>query len=126
MDRHDDAAQGDTTAKLPGFTGASGLPSNDDAMETLRAKRHDGHGNEEAVGSGHIKKDNHKGLPDGLADGHENGHVNGVNGNGHNGHDGHDIYNSYSSIGSGDRSHFLGGEHRYSTLGPNMVGNNLV
>ena len=122
MDRHDDAAQGDTTAKLPGFTGASGLPSNQDAKETLRAKRQDGHGNGEAVGSGHIKQDNHKGLPDGR----ENGHVNGVNGNGHDGHDGRDIYSSYSSIGSGDRSHFLGGEHRYSNLGPGMVGNNLV
>ena len=42
IDRTDDAGQGEVTAKLPGFTGASGLPSSKEAQKILEAKRQAG------------------------------------------------------------------------------------
>ena len=42
VDRDDDTAQTEVIAKLPGYTGASGLPSKDEAHKILAAKQQAG------------------------------------------------------------------------------------
>ena len=132
IDRHDDAAQGQKTVKLPGYSGAAGLPSNDEAMDILEAKKHDGNGNAETTGGGHISKENF-GQGENV-NGHANGQGNGYNDQHFSGHNA-SLYNTGGSQshqpflehgnGRGNGSGNWGGDP-YSNLGPRMVGHNNV
>lgn len=90
VDRDDDTAQTEVIAKLPGYTGASGLPSKDEAHKILAAKQQAGSDTARELSNENVGP------------------------------------NQGAQHSGGNFSNGRVGDDHFSSLGPRMVGQNMV